>query len=79
MNFELTEELAMLQQAAREFAETELREESRKMDREESFNKDVFKKMADLGLTGLTIPEQYGGAGLYDSNLGNQAASVVLE
>ncbi|MDC1141710.1 acyl-CoA dehydrogenase [Planctomycetota bacterium] len=79
MNFELTEELAMLQQAAREFAETELREESRKMDREEVFNKDIFKKMADLGLTGLTIPEQYGGAGLYDSNLGNQAASVVLE
>ncbi|MEE9312017.1 MAG: acyl-CoA dehydrogenase [Planctomycetota bacterium] len=79
MNFELTEELAMLQQVAREFAETELREESRKMDREEEFNKDVFKKMADLGLTGLTIPEQYGGAGLYDVKLGNQAASVVLE
>jgi butyryl-CoA dehydrogenase len=78
VNFELNEELTLLQQSAREFAAT-LKEPARRMDREEEFDLSVFKGMADLGLTGLTIPEQYGGAGFYDQHTGNMAACVALE
>ncbi|MCC6572525.1 MAG: acyl-CoA dehydrogenase family protein [Planctomycetes bacterium] len=79
MNFELPEELSLLQKTAREFAEAELRKPARVMDEEEEFNVGVFKKLAELGLAGLTIPEAYGGSGFYESNLANQAACVVLE
>ncbi|HRJ80021.1 MAG TPA: acyl-CoA dehydrogenase family protein, partial [Planctomycetota bacterium] len=45
----------------------------------EEFNVEVFKKLASLGLAGLTVPERFGGSGFYESNLANQAACVVLE
>ncbi|MBZ0137769.1 MAG: acyl-CoA dehydrogenase [Planctomycetes bacterium] len=79
MNFELNEELAMLQQTAREFAATELKTKAREMDKGEEFDRSVFQKMADLGLTALTIPEAFGGAGFYEGKMSNQAASVTLE
>lgn len=79
MNFELNEELAMLQQTAREFAVGELKTKAREMDRNEEFDRSVFQAMADLGLTGLTIPEQYGGSGFYEGKMANQAASITLE
>ena len=79
MNFELNEELAMLQQTAREFAASELKTKAREMDKAEDFDRSVFQKMADLGLTALTIPEQYGGAGFYEGKMANQAASITLE
>ncbi|MCB9933344.1 MAG: acyl-CoA dehydrogenase [Planctomycetes bacterium] len=79
MNFELNEELSMLQQTAREFAASELKAKAREMDKKEEFDRGVFQAMADLGLTALTIPEQYGGAGFYENKLGNQAASITLE
>jgi acyl-CoA dehydrogenase len=79
VDFELNEELSMLQQTAREFAASELKAKAREMDKNEQFDRGVFKAMADLGLTALTIPEPYGGAGFYENKLGNQAASVTLE
>lgn len=79
MNFELNEELALLQKTAREFAETELHKPAREMDEKEEFDVGVFKKLATLGLAGLTVPETYGGPGFYESGLANQAACVVLE
>lgn len=79
MNFELNEELAMLQQTAREFAANELKAKAREMDKNEEFDRSVFQKMADLGLTALTIPEQFGGAGFYEGQMANQAASITLE
>lgn len=79
MKFELNEELAMLQQTAREFAVGELKTKAREMDRNEEFDRSVFQAMADLGLTGLTIPEQYGGSGFYEGKMANQAASITLE
>lgn len=79
MDFQLNEELQMLQNSARELAERELKPLARKMDREETFDMQAFRKMAGLGLTAITIPEAYGGAGFYDSRLGNQAACVTLE
>lgn len=79
MDFELNKELQMLQKTARDFAETELRKPAREMDAREEFNVDLFKKLAGLGLAGLTLPEQFGGSGFYEGKLANQAACVVLE
>lgn len=79
MSIDTNEDLQVLKQTVREFAANELPEVARRMDKNEEFELDVFKKMAELGLTGITIPEQYGGAGLYDQGLANQAACVSLE
>jgi alkylation response protein AidB-like acyl-CoA dehydrogenase len=59
---------------ARPFAQQELLPRATKHDRQGSIDPEVFERMKELGLWGLTVPEEYGGAGL-----GNQALSVVLE
>lgn len=64
MDFELSEEDQMLQQMVREFAENEVRPFASAIDREGYFPTDIIRKAAALGLTGVTVPEQYGGAGL---------------
>ena len=79
MDFELNEELSMLRQTAREFAASELKAKAREMDKAEEFDRSVFQKMAEIGLTALTIPEQYGGSGFYEGKMANQAASITLE
>lgn len=73
MDFNLPEEHQMVRTMAREFAEKELMPLATKHDREETIDRAVFDKMAELGLWGLTIPEEYGGAGL-----DNKALSAVL-
>jgi alkylation response protein AidB-like acyl-CoA dehydrogenase len=74
MDYELTEEEAMVRDMARDFAESELLPRATKHDRQESIDPEVFATLAELGLWGLTIPEEYGGAGL-----GSLALSLVLE
>lgn len=64
MDFELSEEDQMLQQMVREFAENEVRPFASAIDREGYFPTDIIRKAAALGLTGVSVPEQYGGAGL---------------
>jgi alkylation response protein AidB-like acyl-CoA dehydrogenase len=64
MNFDLPEELQMLQQMVREFAEQEVRPDAATIDREARFPEENFKKAADLGLAGINVPDQYGGSGL---------------
>lgn len=64
MEFELSEEDQMLQQMVREFAENEVRPFAAAIDREGYFPTDIIRKAASLGLTGVSVPEQYGGAGL---------------
>jgi len=73
MNFELDEDLTLIRDMARDFGETELLPRATKFDRQESIDPDVFEKLSELGLWGLTIPEKYGGAGM-----GNLALAVVL-
>lgn len=64
MDFALTEEQQMLQTTIREFMERECPTEiMRKMHTEQIFPRDIFKKLASLGVCGLTVPEKYGGAG----------------
>jgi butyryl-CoA dehydrogenase len=64
MNFELTEEQLMLRSMARKFAEQEMLPTLRDYERQRKVNYDVIPKMAALGLIGLQIPQEYGGAGL---------------
>ena len=63
MNFDLTENQLMIQQMVRDFAEKEIRPNINKWDEEEIFPTDIMKKMGELGLLGIFIPEKYGGSG----------------
>ncbi len=64
MDFNLTEEQVMFQKMAREFAEREIVPFVKDYEREHKINMSLFKKLGDLGLIGMHIPEQYGGLGL---------------
>lgn len=64
MNFELSEEQKILQNMARKFAETEMLPSLREYESERKVNHGLLKKMAPLGLRGIHIPAEYGGAGL---------------
>jgi alkylation response protein AidB-like acyl-CoA dehydrogenase len=64
MEFELTEEMKLLRQTAREFAEQEVKPQVMKLDEAQEFPAAIFRKMADLGFLGTTIPTQLEGAGL---------------
>lgn len=63
MDFGLNEEQQMIRRMVRDFAENEIRPIAKEMDASEEFPWDVIRKMGTLGLMGLTIPEEYGGAG----------------
>src|SRR5690625_566194 len=63
MNFELTEEQQMLRQMVRDFAEREVEPTAAERDEEERFDRAIFDKMAQLGLTGIPWPVEYGGIG----------------
>jgi len=65
MNFDEDEKITLLRDTMRRFVEQELpREEARRMDREAVFSKETFAKLCDLGVAGVTIPEEYGGSGV---------------
>ncbi|MCP8617405.1 acyl-CoA dehydrogenase [Salirhabdus salicampi] len=61
MNFELTEEQQMLKKMVRDFAKNEVEPTAAERDEEERFDREIFDKMANLGLTGIPWPEEYGG------------------
>ncbi|MCC7449229.1 MAG: acyl-CoA dehydrogenase family protein [Anaerolineae bacterium] len=64
MEFELTQEQKMYQRGVRDFCEGEIRPYAAEVDRTGELRWDAIRKMPQLGLTGLQVPEQYGGAGL---------------
>ncbi|CAN5576283.1 acyl-CoA dehydrogenase family protein [soil metagenome] len=66
MNFELTEQQQMVQTAVREFARNEIAPLAREYDEAEKFPRKQLEGLAELGLLGMIIPEEYGGAG-FDS------------
>lgn len=63
MEFEYNENQEMIAQMVRDFAEKEITPYYKKWDDEEYFPVDVMKKMGELGLLGIFIPEEYGGSG----------------
>ena len=73
-NFDLTnptETHQMLRDTLKSFVKDEVEPQAHEFDRHEKFNLPLFKKLGDLGLLGLTVPEAYGGSGL-------DAAAVCL-
>ncbi len=62
--FDLSEEERMIQQTAREFADSEIAPVAAENDAKGQFPKEIIKKLAELGFMGMLVPEKYGGAGL---------------
>ncbi|MCI0602559.1 acyl-CoA dehydrogenase [bacterium] len=74
MDFDFNEEEQMLQQLVRDFAENEVRPLAAEIDRTGRFPSETIRKAAELGLTGISIPDEYGGAGL-----GSLATVIAIE
>ncbi|MFZ0641042.1 MAG: acyl-CoA dehydrogenase [Candidatus Acidiferrales bacterium] len=64
MDLGLTEEQLLLQRTVREFADSEVKPLAKELDETGHFPRDTFRKAAELGLTGVAVPEEYGGAGM---------------
>jgi glutaryl-CoA dehydrogenase (non-decarboxylating) len=64
LDFELTEEQRLLEQTVRDWAGKEIAPRIRELDRAHRFDRGVFPQMAALGLLGISVPVEYGGAGM---------------
>jgi alkylation response protein AidB-like acyl-CoA dehydrogenase len=71
---QLTEEQRIIQQTARRFAEKEIQPFAKELDESSSFPQEIYTKMAEAGLFGITIPLEWGGAGT-----DNQTYAIVME
>jgi short/branched chain acyl-CoA dehydrogenase len=78
-SFELSREHEEFRRSVREFAQAEIAPHAAQWDRDHHFPVDVVHKMGDLGLFGLTAPEEYGGAGLDDSAGGFTSLCLAIE
>ena len=72
MDFGLTEEQAMLQDMARDFAQNEIAPTVEEDEKQDIYNEKIVKKMAELGLFGCVAPEKYGG-----NEMGHLAATIA--
>ena len=77
MNFDLSNEHRLLEQSVREWAAQNVAPRIRELDREHRFDRGLVPQMAALGLLGICIPQEYGGAGMDYLSLG--VASEELE
>ncbi len=74
LNFQLGEDIDALRDAVHDFAQTEIAPRAAEVDRSDQFPMDLWRKMGDLGVLGITVPEAYGGA-----NMGYLAHMVAME
>jgi isovaleryl-CoA dehydrogenase len=74
LNFQLGDDIDALRDAVCEFAQTEIAPRAAEIDRSDQFPMDLWKKMGDLGVLGITVGEEYGGA-----NMGYLAHMVAME
>jgi alkylation response protein AidB-like acyl-CoA dehydrogenase len=64
MDFELSETHQQLRESVRDFVEREVRPKAIEWDKQERFPTEIVPKLAEMGLLGIRVPEEYGGAGL---------------
>ena len=64
MDFNLDTDQEILRDSVRKFAESEIKPVAGQLDREEKFSYETMKKMAEMGLFGIVVPEKYGGQGM---------------
>src|SRR5512143_1021107 len=74
MDFDLSEEHRLLRQSVRGFVDKEIAPRARQIDESEEFPWPAIKGLAKLGMLGLNVPEQYGGAGA-----DHLSAAILLE
>ena len=79
MSFELSPEHEQFRRTVRDFAEKEIAPHAAQWDRDHHFPVDVVQKMGQLGLMGLTAPEEYGGAGLSGEDGGFTSLCLAIE
>jgi isovaleryl-CoA dehydrogenase len=74
LNFQLGEDIDALRDAVRDFAQAEIAPRAAEIDKTDQFPMDLWEKMGSLGVLGITVPEEFGGA-----NMGYLAHMVAME
>ena len=74
LKFDLGDDIAMMRDAVEQFAQAELAPRAQQIDSDNEFPMDMWRQLGDMGLLGVTVPEQYGG-----TDMGYLAHTIAME